>query len=67
MDAASETYRDWLITVTGEKNMCASFSFAITDPGGRRQQVAMGGENEQRAFERAREMIDAEIALAQGD
>lgn len=67
MNTATETYREWLITVTGEKNMCASFSFDITDPRGRRQHVAMGGENENRAFERAREMIDAEIALAEDD
>lgn len=43
--------------------MCANFSFDITSPSGYTQHVAMGGENQRRAVERAREMIDMEIAL----
>jgi hypothetical protein len=59
----TDTYNGWTISVTAEKNMCANFSFDITDPTGRCQHVAMGGDNEQRAMERAREMIDMELAM----
>ena len=38
-----------------------------TAPSGHTQQVSMGGVNEQRAVERAREMIDMEIAMADKD
>lgn len=58
-----ENYNGWSIAVKEGQNMCASFSFDITDPAGRTQHVTMGGENEQRAMERAREMIDMEIAF----
>lgn len=58
----TDTYKGWAISVTAEKNMCAEFSFDITDPAGHSQHVAMGGDNEQRAIERAREMIDMELA-----
>jgi hypothetical protein len=65
MDTIStDSYKGWNITVTSKANMCAHFSFDITDPVGKTQHVKMGGENEQRAFERAREMIDMEIAFA---
>ncbi|WP_153305916.1 hypothetical protein [Desulfogranum mediterraneum] len=37
--------------------------FDITDPDGHCQHVSMGGDSEQRALERAREMIDLELAL----
>jgi hypothetical protein len=59
----TDTYKGWTLSVTAEKNMCANFSFDITDPAGHSQHVAMGGDNEQRAMERAREMIDMELAM----
>ena len=59
----TDLYKGWLISVKAEENMCAKFSFDITGPSGYTQHVAMGGENAQRAVERAREMIDMEIAL----
>lgn len=59
-----ETYKGWGITVAAEKNMCANFSFDITDPAGRTQHVAMGGDDSYRAMERAKEMIDMERAVA---
>ena len=59
----TERYREWNITVTSQENFCAHFSFDIVSPAGSVQRVTMGGENEQRAFERAREMIDMEIAI----
>lgn len=55
-----ESYRGWTIEVRGEKNMCANYSFAITDPHGKSQHVVMGGDNVVRALERAREMVDLE-------
>jgi len=58
-----ETYKGWTITVIAEQNKCSNFSFDITDPSGRSQHISMGGDNEQRALARAREMIDMEIAL----
>ena len=60
---AIDTYNGWGITVKEEQNMCAHFSFHITDPSGRTQHVKMGGESEQRALERAKEMIDMEISF----
>ena len=62
-----DSYKGWNITVTAKENMCAHFSFDITDPSGNTQHVKMGGESEQRAFERAREMIDMEIAFQNGE
>jgi len=59
-----ETYKGWTVTVTSEKNMCASYCFDITDPAGHTQHVAMGGDDSYRALERAKEMIDMEIAVA---
>jgi hypothetical protein len=64
---AQDVYRGWNITVKAEQNMCSNFSFEITDPSGRTQNVSMGGDNEQRAFERAREMIDLEFDFASDD
>jgi hypothetical protein len=62
-----DTYRGWDITVKTEQNMCSGFSFDITDPSGNRHNVTMGGDSEQRALERAREMIDMEFDLAAED
>lgn len=56
----NNTYKGWKISVTAEEKMCSNFSFDITDPHGKSQHISMGGDNEQRAFERAKEMIDLE-------
>lgn len=58
-----ENYRGWTIEVRSEENMCAKYSFAITDPHGKSQHVAMGGEKVGRAVERAKEMIDMELSF----
>lgn len=60
-----DSYRGWDITVEAAQNMCSNFSFAITNPDGQTQNVAMGGDSEQRALERAREMIDMEESFAE--
>ena len=65
--AITDIYKGWTVSVTAEKNSCANFSFDITAPSGYTQHVSMGGVNEQRAMERAREMIDMEIAMAGED
>jgi hypothetical protein len=64
MTTTTESYKGWNISVTSEKNLCANFSFDITDPAGRSQHISLGGDNEGRALERAREMIDTELTLA---
>ena len=56
-------YQGWRIDIQPCQQFCASYSFAITSPAGRRQEVPLGGENAGRALERAREMIDLEMAL----
>lgn len=63
----NDIYKGWTISVTAEENQCSSFSFDIISPSGAIQHVAMGGITEQRAIERAREMIDMEIALSEDD
>jgi hypothetical protein len=63
----SDMYKGWTISVTAADNECSHFSFDITSPSGYSQHVLMGGINEQRAVERAREMIDMEIAVADED
>lgn len=68
MDASIiDIYREWTISVVGKVNKCANFSFDVTSPSGYTQHVSMGGENVQRAIERAREMIDMEIAFAEDE
>jgi hypothetical protein len=62
-----DTYRGWNIAIGAEHNMCSNFCFDITGPSGRTQHVAMGGDNERRALERAREMIEMEIAFSNED
>lgn len=59
-----DMYRGWNITVKAEDQLCSNFRFEITDPSGRSQIVTLGGENEKRALERAREMIDMECNIA---
>ena len=61
----TDIYREWTILVVAQPNKCANFSFEVTSPSGQTQHVSMGGENVQRAIERAREMIDMEIAFAE--
>ncbi len=63
----SDIYKDWTISVTAVDNECSHFSFDVTSPSGYSQHVSMGGINEQRAVERARELIDMEIAMAEGE
>jgi hypothetical protein len=60
----TDIYKGWTISVTAADNQCSHFSFDITSPSGYAQHVSMGGVNELRAVERAREMIDMEIAMA---
>ncbi len=63
-DTLRDTYKGWSLSVQAERNMCSNFSFDITDPAGRTRHVAMGGDSRERAVERAREMIDMEISMA---
>ncbi len=58
-----DSYNGWGIKVQSEHNLCSNFSFDITDPSGHRQHVTMGGDDAQRALERAKELIDQEISL----
>jgi hypothetical protein len=60
----TDIYKGWTITVTAKDDQCSHFSFDITSPSGYSQHVSMGGITDQRAIERAREMIDNEIAFA---
>lgn len=60
----TDIYKGWTISVTAKDNQCSHFNFDITSPSGYTQHIPMGGITEQRAIERAREMIDMEIALA---
>ncbi len=63
----TDIYKGWTISVKAVDNQCSHFSFDITSPTGYTQHVAMGGINEERAVERAREMIDMEIDFAEDD
>jgi hypothetical protein len=63
-EVVEETYRGGNISVTTQQELCAHFSFDITDPSGHKQTVKMGGDNERRALERARGMVDMEIDFA---
>ena len=60
----TDIHKGWTISVVAIDNKCSHFSFDITSPSGYSQHVPMGGITEQRAVERAREMIDNEIAFA---
>lgn len=63
----TDTYKNWTITITPETKLCSHFSFHIANTSGYEQHVSMGGDNEKRALERAKEMIDMEIELARED
>jgi len=67
MSNISDIYKKWTIIITPEHNLCSHFSFHITSPSGYEQHVSMGGDNEKRALERAKEMIDMEIELSRDD
>jgi hypothetical protein len=66
-NSITDIYKDWTISVAANDNQCSHFSFDITSSSGYTQHVPMGGITEQRAIERAREMIDMEIALDDGE
>lgn len=63
----TDIYKGWTISVTAKDDQCSQFSFDITSPNGYTQHVLMGGITEQRAVERAKEMIDMEIAMSDED
>ena len=63
----ADIYKGWSITVTAESSMCSNFSFDIISPAGQSQHVKLGGDNEESALKRAREMIDMECALAEDE
>ncbi len=63
----TDIYKGWTISVKAVDKQCSHFSFDITSPTGYSQHVPMGGITEQRTIERAREMIDNEIAFADED
>ncbi len=65
--AITDIYKGWTISVTAKDDQCSHFCFDITSSSGYSQHVSMGGITEQRAIERAREMIDMEIAIADED
>jgi len=60
----TDIYKGWTISVVAKDEQCSHFSFDITSPSGYTQHVSMGGITEERAKERAREMIDNEIIFA---
>lgn len=59
----TDLYKGWRVSVIAVDEQCSHFSFEITSPSGKTQHVKMGGITEQRAVERAREMIDLEISF----
>jgi len=59
----SSSYKGWNINVNECKEMCSGFSFDITDPCGKTSHVRLGGDSRMRALERAKEMIDLEMAF----
>jgi hypothetical protein len=63
----SDIYKGWKISVTAKDEKCSHFSFDITSPSGHTQSVFMGGITEERARERARDMIDMAISFTDED
>ena len=61
----TDIYKGWTISVIAKDDQCSHFCFDITSSSGYTQHVSMGGITEQRAVERAREMIDMEIAMTE--
>ena len=62
----TDIYKGWTISVVAKDDQ-SHYSFDITSPSGYTQYVSMGGITEQRAIERASEMIDIEILFADED
>ena len=62
-----EKYKGWTIKINNEGEMCSNYSFDIISPKGDAQHVAMGGKDAAVARERAKEMIDLEVAFADED
>jgi hypothetical protein len=59
----SDSYNGWSINVDCKDNPGTFCSFDVTDPAGHSHHVPMGGDNEKRALERARELIDLELSM----
>lgn len=59
----TKLYQGWSITVKADHTMCSKYSFDLADPDGRLSHVSMGGDNVERALERAKEMIDLEMEM----
>ncbi|WP_035275218.1 hypothetical protein [Desulfogranum japonicum] len=62
-DHSEATYKGWKIDVQNKSVRCSNFCFDITSPKGQSHHVEMAGDTEQRALERAKEMIDLEQAV----
>ncbi len=60
----SDSYHGWNIRVSCERDESSFCTFDVIDPTGHSHHVPMGGDNEQRALERAKEYIDLELALS---
>lgn len=67
MESITDIYKGWTISVQANDEMCANYSFDISNPSGYRQHVEMGGITIESAVRRAREMIDMEIAMQEED
>ncbi len=65
-EVMQETYRGWNISVTAKQELCAHFSFDITNRSIRAtfKTSRWAAIMNKRALERAREMVDMEIDFA---
>lgn len=59
-----ENYKGWIITLADESHGCSGFSFEIISPEGEHHRVKMGGHTADDARQRAKEMIDMELAFS---
>ena len=59
----SDSYHGWGIKVSCARDESSFCTFDIIEPTGHAHHVSMGGDNEQRALERAKELIDWELSL----
>lgn len=59
----TDSYHGWNIEVDCGRNPGKFCSFDVTDPDGNSHHVPLGGDNVDRALERAREMIDLESSF----
>ena len=62
----SDSYQGWSINVDCSENPGHFCSFDVTDPSGKSHHVPLGGDNPDRTLERAKEMIDIEVAREKG-